>query len=121
MRVDVVEMLVVDVPAVPEVRQRAVDRLEVVGDVAVGGQHEVRWITAMMARATESNAARSQCPGRRCGARRWRIPGRVDRHEGIQLPSRAHPIRPEESGGTVGVGGGQVAAVEVADQRGDRA
>src|SRR6201999_1745084 len=39
-RVDIVEMLVVDVPAVPEVQQRAVDRLEIVGDVAVGGQHD---------------------------------------------------------------------------------
>src|SRR4029077_2728910 len=39
-RVDVVEVFVVDVPAVPEVQHCAVDRLEIVGDVAVGGHHD---------------------------------------------------------------------------------
>ena len=125
MRVDVVEVLVVDVPAVPEVQHRAVDRLEIVGDVAVGGHHD----GAVDHRQDGHRPQHRPQYGR--GARRggagsemWPAPSRADRHGWSQLPSRAHRTRyrgREGSGGTVGVGGWQVAAVEVADQRGNRA
>ena len=124
MRVDVVEMLVVDVPAVPEVRHRAVDRLEVVGDVAVRGEHDGavndrhdghrpqhRTQYGRSARCGGAGCKRGLRPAAQTATRGFNC-----RHE-----RTVHGRLPEGSGGTVGVGGGQLAAVEVADQRGDRA
>ncbi len=116
-RVDVVEVLVVDVPAAPEVRHRAVHRAEVVGDVAVGGQH-IAAVDDRHDRERPQRRTQHRCRAGRAGAGPKAF-SRPDGQESARGRHRRATVHRQDatadSGGAVRVGRRQLAAVEVAD------